>query len=211
MLHKQAVEPAALELIKLLQKKPYLNSFYLVGGTALALLYGHRKSADIDLFTNSDFDTLGLLENIQHDFSFQVNNTALNTIRGSIGDIKIDLIAHRYPYLFPPIEQNGIRLISEQDIIAMKLSAIAVSGQRSKDFIDIYYALFRFSIGQMLVFYKEKYSQKNDIHILKSLVYFDDVDLSDWPIIIDNPELTWAVVRKRIETDVLIFMKNYAK
>jgi len=182
-----------------------------VGGTALALLYGHRKSADIDLFTNSDFDALGLLENIQHDFSFQVNNIAHNTIRGSIGNIKVDLIAHRYPYLSPPIEKNGICLVSEQDIIAMKLNAIAVSGQRSKDFIDIYYALFRFSIEKMLVFYKEKYSQKNDTHILKSLVYFDDVDLSNWPVIIDNPELTWAEVRKRIETDVLIFMKNYPK
>lgn len=211
MLHTQTVEPATLELLRLIQSKPYLNNFYLVGGTALALLYGHRKSIDIDLFTNTDFDTGWLLEQVQHDFPFQINFIAQNTIKGSINSIKVDLITHRYPNLSEPLELNGIRLLSEQDIVAMKLNAISVSGQRSKDFIDIYYALSKFSIEQMLMFYKRKYSQHNDTHILKSLVFFDDIDLADWPVILDNPNLSWAKVRKRIEDAVLDFMNSGPK
>jgi hypothetical protein len=209
MLHTQTVDQATLELLRLIQSKPYLNNFYLVGGTALALLYGHRKSIDIDLFTNTDFDTGWLLEQVQHDFPLQINFIAQNTIKGSINSIKVDLITHRYPNLSEPLELNGIRLLSEQDIVAMKLNAISVSGQRSKDFIDIYYALSKFSIEQMLMFYKKKYSQHNDTHILKSLVFFDDIDLVDWPVILDNPNLSWAKVRKRIEVAVLDFMNSH--
>jgi len=55
MLHAKAIETPTLELIKSLQTKTYLQGFYLVGGTALALHFGHRKSIDIDLFSNFDF------------------------------------------------------------------------------------------------------------------------------------------------------------
>jgi len=76
----------------------------------LALMYDHRRSFDIDLFTNTDFDAYRLFEQVQHDFSFQVNFTAQNTIRGSINSIKVDLIAYN-PHLFPIVQQEGIRLL----------------------------------------------------------------------------------------------------
>jgi Nucleotidyl transferase AbiEii toxin, Type IV TA system len=37
-------------------KMPELKGFSLVGGTALSLLYGHRKSVDLDLFSNKPFE-----------------------------------------------------------------------------------------------------------------------------------------------------------
>lgn len=68
MLHKETVDTSTLELLKELQSKPYLNGFHLVGGTALALYYGHRRSIDIDLFTNNSFEASKLLEEIQNDY-----------------------------------------------------------------------------------------------------------------------------------------------
>lgn len=44
MLHKEAVDASALELLKGLQEKQYLKGFFLAGGTALALYNGHRRS-----------------------------------------------------------------------------------------------------------------------------------------------------------------------
>jgi hypothetical protein len=49
MSRAEAVETTTLDLITSLQIKPYLQGFYLVGGTALALHLGHRRSVDIDL------------------------------------------------------------------------------------------------------------------------------------------------------------------
>jgi hypothetical protein len=46
MLHTNAIEAPTLELIKSLQRKPYLKGFYLVGVTALALHLNHWISRD---------------------------------------------------------------------------------------------------------------------------------------------------------------------
>ena len=141
MLSTKAVETTILKLIKSLQSKPYLKDFYLVGGTALALHLGHRKSVDIDLFANFSFDASELLENIHQDFPFQLFFTAPNTLKGAVANINVDILAHRYKYIAEPWENEEVRLLSTPDIIAMKLNAISTSSQRSKDFIDIYYLL----------------------------------------------------------------------
>jgi hypothetical protein len=208
MLHIESVEGSTLGLIKLLQDKEYLKGYYLVGGTAIALFIGHRKSVDIDLFSNFAFDETTLLENIHQDFNYQLSFTAANTLKGSISRVKVDFLSHRYPYLNPPVNLDGVVMLSLEDLIAMKLNAISTSGQRSKDFIDIYYLLDQFDIGQMLSFYQKKYGQQNDTFILKSLIYFDDVDLADWPMLLLNPKLTWDEIKKHLETKVLEFARD---
>src|SRR5450759_1856330 len=210
MLQTQTIDPATLELIKSLQSRDYLKGFNLVRGTALALYLGHRSSIDIDLFSNFDFDVATTIELIQQDFSLQIYQTARNTIKGSIENINVDIIAHKYPLLNKPTEIDGIRLLSEPDIIAMKLNAISVSGQRSKDFIDIFFAMEndRYLIADMLKFYQTKYNQSGEMHVLKSLIYFDDVDLSDWPVLLKKPGLKWSEVCTKINRKVLLFMKT---
>ncbi len=205
MLHTEAVSEKVLELLKKLQQKQYLDQFYLVGGTALALYYGHRKSIDIDLFSNKAFDAERLLEQVSDDFSYQLFSTAEQTLKGRIKEINVDIIAHRYPYIEEPYYEDGFSLLSEKDIIAMKLNAIAVSGQRSKDFIDLYYALNRYKFDEIISFYKTKYEQKIGVHVLKSLAYFEDVDLGDWPILLRDPNLKWSSIKNRLTNEV----KNY--
>ena len=68
MLHFETVEPHTLELLKELMGKPYLSTFNLVGGTALSLQLGHRKSIDLDLFSKEEFDGAKLLESLEKDF-----------------------------------------------------------------------------------------------------------------------------------------------
>lgn len=203
MLPVKAVEAPVLELVKSLQSKPYLKGFYLVDGTALALYLGHRKSIDIDLISNFDFDSGSLLEQIHQDFSYQLFLTSSNTLKGSIGNINVDILAHRYEHIAEPGLFLGVAILSVPDIIAMKLNAISTSGHRSKDFIDIFYLLHSYDLEKMLEFYRKKYKQENVGHILKSLIYFDDVDLSDWPILIENPTLKWIDIKKRIEKVVM--------
>ena len=207
MLHTEAVDDSVLELLRSLQSKEYLNGFYLVGGTALALYLGHRKSVDIDLFSNFGFDVTQMLENINQDFPFQLFYTSPNTLKGSIRDIKTDIIAHRYQYIKEPAIIENFFILSEDDIIAMKLNAIMTNGQRVKDFIDIFFLLEKYNIADMVRFYKTKYNQENEGPVLKSLIYFDDADNSDWPILINNPGLKWGVIKKRIEDVVLQYVR----
>jgi len=198
MLHKETVDQSTLELLNQLQQKEYLKEFYLVGGTALALKMGHRKSLDLDLFSNFSFDAVQLLDNLTTDFSFTLFFSANNTLKGSINQVQVDILAHRYPLVCDPIIIENICMLSVEDIAAMKLNAISVSGQRVKDFIDIYFLLETYSIGEMIGFYKKKYSQYNEANVLKSLCWFEEVDLSDWPILLKTPKLKWGTVKKKI-------------
>lgn len=54
MLYKETVDRPTLGILKQLMEDPALGRFALVGGTALALRIGHRKSIDLDLFTSHD-------------------------------------------------------------------------------------------------------------------------------------------------------------
>jgi hypothetical protein len=206
MLQTQSVDTATLELLKSLQGKAYLKGFYLAGGTGLALYFGHRKSVDLDLFSNFNFNASELLEQISQDFHFKIYHTSTNTLKGSINQINVDIIAHRYPFIANPVTSDNVSLLSVEDILAMKLNAIAVSGQRSKDFIDLYFALPEYSLDSLLQFYKQKYDQGSVGHILKSLVYFEDVDLVDWPVMLRDNNLKWKNVTGKLEKEVRQFI-----
>src|SRR5664279_2780884 len=146
MLHKETISPHTLELLIRLQQKEYLKGFCLVGGTALALQIGHRTSVDLDLFSDFSFDTAYVLENLSADFDFNLFFSANNTLKGSIDGMQVDILAHRYPYVSSPLMIENITMVSAEDIIAMKLNAISISGQRIKDFIDIFYLLKSYTI-----------------------------------------------------------------
>lgn len=208
MLFKEAVDTSTLELLKSLQSLQYLRGFYLVGGTGLALYNGHRKSVDIDLFSDFAFDTTAMLENLAQDFDFRLLFSAANTLKIAIGETEVDIIAHRYRLLYKPVTEEEISLLSEPDIIAMKLNAISTSGQRIKDFIDIYFLLYKYDLKTILDFYLEKYSQQNDMLILKSLIYFDDVQESEWPVLIREPGLKWKDVKRKIQKKVIDYSRQ---
>jgi hypothetical protein len=101
-----------------------------------------------------------------------------------------------------------IRIYSLSDIAAMKVNAIAGNGTRSKDFVDLFFLLEHFKVNQMLMFYQTKYKDRNTFHALKSLNYFEEVDLSDWPVLITNKKLTWNIVKATIDKQCKEYMKK---
>jgi hypothetical protein len=208
MLQKKAIETGTLDLITNLQKRDYLKDFYLVGGTALALIYGYRKSIDVDLFCNIDFDTSHVIDQLNSDFNFTLLYNEKNTIRGSINTVSVDLIAHKYPYIQPRLQVEGIIMLSIADIAAMKLNAIATSGQRIKDFVDLFFLLKAYSLADLIKFYTQKYSHHNPLNLLKSLIYFDDVDESEWPVLLKDDNVSWAYMKKLITSETLKYSKQ---
>jgi len=198
MLQKESVEKTVFDLISVLQGKDYLKDFILVGGTGLALIIGHRKSVDIDLFTSKDFVAEQLLEKLESDFDFQMDYIGENTIKGNSAGIKVDLLAHMYPSIGDTIEIENIRIASMDDISAMKVNSVANDGTRVKDFIDLYFLLteHEYNVERLLRNYKAKYSKRNALHALKSLSYFEDVDLSAWPELNKKKDISWDEIQK---------------
>lgn len=197
MLHKETVESGTLELLKQLQKEPLLAAFNLVGGTALALRIGHRKSVDLDLFTREAFDLEELKALLIEKYNLQISYARGQTLKGFIGGVMIDCIRYNYPHLCAPEVIEDIRLESIPDIIAMKLSAIAQNGTRIKDFIDIATLSYRYSLEEMLQFYTAKFPNANVMMPTKSLTYFAEIDFNE-SVVMTTGEFTWAKVADRL-------------
>jgi predicted nucleotidyltransferase component of viral defense system len=196
MLQSQTVESNTLELLKSLMQKEYLNSFVLVGGTALALQLGNRQSIDLDLFSNIDFASNELLTSLLNDYQIVVNNQLSQTLITTINYVKVDFIKFHYPFIRPFLVIENIRMASLEDIAAMKLDAITGRGSK-KDFYDLFFLLQHYSIDELFSFYTEKYPHQTTFHVARSLTYFDDADIQPSPIVFDKT-ITWETVKQKI-------------
>lgn len=197
MLQTQTVEPRTLELLRKLQSEPLMSSFNLVGGTALALRIGHRKSIDLDFFTKEEFNIVELREMLVEKYAMKVAFERGQTLKGFIDGIMIDCIRLNYPHIKDPDIIDGVRLESIPDIIAMKLDAISHNGTRIKDFIDIATLSTMYSLDEMLQFYLAKYPNSNVLMPVKSLVYFDDINFEE-SVIMTNEAFDWDKIAQRL-------------
>ena len=197
MLHTETVARSTLELLKMLESESVMSNFNLAGGTSLALYLGQRISVDLDLFTPESFDA-GKLEIFLRDkYGFRTDFMEKNTLKGTIDGVKIDCITHSYGYLEKPYTESDIRLYSMEDIVAMKLSAIADNGSRLKDFIDIAFLSTRFPFNSMLRLYERKFPGSNLIRPFKAITYFDDIDFEE-DIVMLNGKYDWKLIERRL-------------
>lgn len=195
-LHFEAVSEELSTLLRTLMGSPELESFYLVGGTALALRYGHRKSIDLDLFTHQPFDAPALAQSLEASFHLSEASSRNNTLLGQINGIKTDFIAHQYPLIREVETIDGIRMLSVEDIAAMKLNAIANRGSK-KDFWDYALLLEHYDRESLLSLFAQKYPNSSRWNVEKSLCYFDDAEHEPDPI--DLQGQTWHQVKTAIQ------------
>lgn len=203
MLYYGTVEPHTLDILKKLMELPELQHFYLVGGTALSLYYGHRSSVDLDLFVTRDFQVEDLIPVLEKNFPGFTYSNIHNPVGvfAFIDNIKVDFVRyHYYPVLEAAVITDGIRLFSVPDIIAMKIAAILKRGVK-KDFWDICELLDHYSIDEFIDFYNRKFpNHQLLISIPQALTYFADAEQSEDPISLKGQ--TWNKVKKSIQQKV---------
>lgn len=197
MLHTETITPTTLELLKRIMSDDSLPPFLLVGGTSLALQLGHRVSVDLDLFTDESFDELKVNDFFRINYGMETDFIDKETVKGEINGVRVDCIAHKYHWIRPYTDVEGIRIVSKEDICAMKLNAIASNGTRIKDFIDIAFLSTCFTLEQMLGFYEEKY-HSNSMLPFKAITYFDDINIAEPVRMTDGAQLHWKHIQKRL-------------
>ena len=199
MLSYKTVEPHTLELLRQLMEAPQLRQSRLVGGTALALQFGHRSSVDLDFFGNVEASTEELSQCLG-----QVGAVTLlgqsKMIKGfAVDGIRIDIVNYAYSWLEGAVVEDGLRLASPADIAAMKVYAIENRGSR-KDFIDMYFLLKHYSLGDILSFYKLKYPEHSEFAALRSLTYFEDAESFAMPKM--HVDFDWEELKRTIIANV---------
>lgn len=202
MLREETVEPATLGLLKRIISLPELEQFRLVGGTALSLLFGHRRSVDLDFFTDKPLQKDTLIPALEDTFGTIValNNRSKMIYECLIKNIKVDFVSVPGPFLDPVQIIEKIPFASTKDLIALKLNAIKGRGVK-KDFWDLAKLLQFYSFDELFQFYHERYSYDDSLAIFRSVGYFVDAEDTIDPLSLDG--MTWdnvkAIIRNALE------------
>jgi hypothetical protein len=180
--------------------------YYLAGGTAVALYFGHRESVDFDFFASDPIvggQTL-LDQLVARGLNFQPADVDPRTLNGSVEGVRVSFFRYPYPFLSPALDDpdSGLSLASVPDLCAMKLSAlIGRDTMTRKDFIDIHRMMLEGTpLTSMLGHFTRKYANQQVIHVLRTLVYFDEVESQAMPKL--HIPVTWDQIKQDISTAV---------
>ena len=206
MLSFQAILPHTLELLKRLMSQPLMNDMRLVGGTSLALQYGHRRSVDLDLFGKTTEDVDELTE-MMHDCAETVvrGNCSKRIKAYFLDNVKVDVVNYDYAWIDAPIVYDGLRLASPVDIAAMKVNA-AIGRGTKKDFIDLYFLLQHYSFKELMSFYLTKYPDGSEYRALLSMTYYADAESQPMPVML--APVSWDDVKAYLRNIVEEYNAN---
>ncbi len=178
-MHKEILNTNQLELLPLVRK--FKREFFLVGGTAIALHIGHRRSIDFDLFKSKRL----ALNRILNKFSLSnqdyiVTRRVEEQLNLTVNNVKFTFFEYQYPVEINCSFEDIIKLPDLLNLAAMKAFAL---GRRSKwkDYVDLYYIIKDYhSVEQIIDKSNNIYGQLFSEKLFRAqLCYFDDIDHSE--------------------------------
>ncbi len=209
MLPAQAVDTANLQLLAQLMQEPLLKPFVLVGGTALALHLGHRRSRDLDLFSDGPTPIDGEIKDLLLSKYEMRADGALQRMRaqepewdkaaiqGVIGQVKTDVVNYGFPLIRPAVLYPGsnIRMASLEDLSAMKLAGVVMSGERLRDFVDVAALSEKLTLNQMRQAYEGRFNTSSS-EVPRALAFHGDIDFNMKP---EMQGYRWPAIATRLE------------
>lgn len=209
--HKEVISQTAWKTLKEIYNFPFFSSFYLAGGTGLSLKLGHRRSYDFDFFNPQLFNEDIVLQQMQSLENFVLVSKGQHTLHLTINGVKVSFLGYKYPQLFPmhnlKIDSEAeVKVADERDIACMKISAICSRGSK-RDFVDLFMVTKETELSELLTLYKKKYSltPHNNVHIFKSLMYFDDAEQEPMPDM--SRTISWKAVKEFFIEEILKLLK----
>jgi hypothetical protein len=189
------------DILEVLAETQWISSFFMVGGTALALQIGHRRSVDFDFFSKDYIKNREITSRLSALGTFELFSEAENTVNGSLNGVRVSFFKYDYSLLEDFIIYKNVKIAGKLDIALMKLEAISGRGSK-KDFVDLYFLLDRYELSELFLVYKKKFGEaiSNNYHLLKSLVYFEDAEREAMPVM--RQKISWMQVKEKIKREV---------
>ena len=167
------------ELLPHLQ--PFTSDYYLVGGTAIALHLGHRKSIGFDLFTQNK-TKLRPINAWKEELPFSPIQTLFESgdeIHFIISDVKVTFM--QFPYRIRCIDSfYGLSIPSLLSLAGMKAFALNRRA-KWKDYVDLYFIMKdHYSLKQIITEADNIFgSAFNSQLFRRQLSYFDDINYTE--------------------------------
>lgn len=158
----------------------FSSDFYLVGGTAIALYLGHRRSIDFDLFTDNTFDPMGIRNKIIK------NKTVGHTFSQGAGELtllidKVKITFLHYPFTIKRNVQFE-QIISLPDLLTLGAMKAFALGRRAKwkDYVDLYFIFQKYSFQELIDKTNSIFEAEFNEKLFRTqLAYFDDIDYTE--------------------------------
>lgn len=178
-MHKEILNKDQVELLPLL--KEFKREFYLVGGTAIALYIGHRRSIDFDLFKPTSFSAKRIISKLDtHHLTYKVTRNVSEQLNLILSDVKFTFFEYPFPVQPEFLFENYIKIPSLLDLAAMKAYAL---GRRSKwkDYVDLYFILKdHYSVKQIAQQAELIFGQLFSEKLFRiQLCFFKDIDYAE--------------------------------
>lgn len=192
------VTPEMRRLLIRIGQQPFSNDFYLAGGTALSLQMGHRRSDDLDFFSErnevNERSRDQILKQLSG-FSVQVVENVTGNLLLVVEDVKTGFFSYGYPLVDRAKHVENLALASLADIGLMKCDALISRGSR-KDFYDLFFIARHLQFEQLFLLSKKKYRLFRDfpLMVLESMTLFDNAERDVQPDLFDD--ISWEQVKQ---------------
>ena len=200
-MHKEILTKEQVELLPLIKK--FNKNFGLVGGTAIALHIGHRKSIDFDLFSFSSFNNYNIkrtiLRNLKIDKIF-VNKLDEFTIL--VNGVRITFFHYPFKIEFKENLNNIIKMPDLLTLSAMKAYALGMRA-KWKDYVDLYFVMKKYASAIKIINKANEIfgSEFNEKIFRTQLSYFKDIDYSEEIIYAEGFKVNDKIIKKEL-TDI---------
>jgi predicted nucleotidyltransferase component of viral defense system len=158
-----------------------MSRYYLAGGTALALHFGHRQSRDLDFFTRSPAKQLPPLSAIDDMLTqFTSVQWVLNTkeqVQWRLDGVSVTLLAYPFAHRFNYSEWRGVAVADPRDVAVQKAYTIGRRAQ-ARDYLDLHAVLTRgvISLEDLMRLAQETYGDAFSPRLfLQQLTYTQDL------------------------------------
>ncbi len=178
-MHLEILDKEQIELLPFIKK--YAKAYYLVGGTAIALHIGHRRSIDYDLFTQDKVNVLRIKKQVSvSGLRSHVIVQKTDQIHFTINEVKLTFF--QFPF-FIPAENYYEKYFRVPDLLTLAaMKAFALGGRgKWKDYVDLYFIIkYHFNIRDICAKAVQLFSDVfNPSLFCKQLCYFDDISFEE--------------------------------
>jgi Nucleotidyl transferase AbiEii toxin, Type IV TA system len=161
--------------------KKYKKKYFLVGGTAIALYIGHRRSIDFDLLTFEKINSTGIKRQVADSgFKSAIVNSLSDQIHFILNEVKITFFEFPFEIVSDSQYKDYCKMPDLLTLSAMKAFALGGRG-KWKDYVDLYFILKNHYSAKDISFKaKTLFNDSfNPLLFKKQICYFDDINYSE--------------------------------
>ncbi|HBU06853.1 MAG TPA: hypothetical protein DEB09_02110 [Candidatus Magasanikbacteria bacterium] len=202
-MHPEILSKEQVELLPMVQR--FSKKFGLVGGTAIALHLGHRRSIDFDLFSYEKFKNAVLHSKIKEFIKLdEVLVKKESEFTFIVKGVKITFFNYPFVLDYNHKFENFIKLPDLLTLAAMKAYAL---GRRAKwkDYVDLYFILQQHTLVDIIKRAKHIFGNEFNEKIFRvQLSYFADINYSETVEFLPG----FAISDKKIKNGLIEFALN---